>query len=656
MKKKNLFLTALVVISFVTASMAQSVTSTCAALKQTTDFTSDQEPSIKKLKKMIGKVANDEVLDYAIYLHDYIMPKNIKYYDDFQRAATGENYPNQKAIEEKQTSVVNDYILPIATEGNIRAIGFLSGRGYWRNSQALNFISKVPNKNSAVKFATYQLKFNTADGGELKVKYINKYTLSSDSLLKSYFTDFNKVDLLRVRDTIDKKILEIQKIKKDFNYSSYDYNNSTDIRASVKNKLPLNIDDPSFCLSFGIASISGSGMLSIVPKAFDGSVIFYDAADFLEVLRGSIDLILVDVNSQSLAQLLFDYDRGKMQGVWSFNYMKQEEQYFANDKRWGPSIFKLLSAVLPYDTTTSTIKQKSYYLNRAAQLGVTDTYFNLACLYQVLYYNTNLDKYNDSCIFYLEKLIPSNNTGALTLKGIKVFNGEGYIQNKEEGVKLILKAKSLNGRSATALLETLPKKLFSNIYEGYYFKQAVTINYPWDFKVLCSNGCGKYTYPKKIIFGRIYEESDNSPQIIKAGYFDDELGNPILYFSDNDFKKTFTIAHMGYTDWKHVMCSGTCQLAHENKNNKNWDEIKNKRNQIDNEEIKCVACNKIMKRNDMLSISECPCYTETGSSINLSFTQSYDIYGDSEPKACSSECQINYCKTKCASKGYTSKY
>jgi hypothetical protein len=44
------------------------------------------------------------------------------------------------------------------------------------------------------------------------------------------------------------------------------------------------------------------------------------------------------------------------------------------------------------------------------------------------------------------------------LKGIKVFNGEGYIQNKEEGVKLILKAKSLDGYSAKELLETLPQQ------------------------------------------------------------------------------------------------------------------------------------------------------------------------------------------------------
>lgn len=631
-------------------------TSTCELLKQISDFTADQEPSVKKLKKMVGKASNDEVLDYAIYLHDFLVPKNIKYYDDFQRASTGESYPNQKAIEEKQMAVVKEYILPMASEGNLKAISFLSGKGYWRSSQALNFISKSTSNNSAVKFATYQLNFKSSDGSELKVKYTNKYILSKDSLLKSYFTAFNKSDLIRLRDTIDNKINEINKIKKDFNVSTYDYNNSVDARNSALKKMPTAIDDKTFCLSFTFSSITGSGMLSIVPMAFDGSTIPYDAVDFLKILRGSIDLILVEENPKSLAQLLFDYKRGEMQNQWTFDYMNPQDQYFAKDKIYGSAIFKLLSAVIPYDTTESSLKQKSYYLNRAAQLGATDAYFNLACLYQVLYYNTNNKKYNDSCIFYIEKLIPSNNTGALTLKGIKIFNGEGYIQNKEEGVKLILKAKSLGGGSATKLLETLPQKLFSSIYEGYYFKQYVKINYPWDFKVLCSNGCGKYTYPKKIIFGRIYDDNDNFPQIKRAEFFIDDLGNPTINISENDFKNTFAIAHMGNTDWKHVMCSGTCQLAHENKNNKNWDAIKNKRDQIDNEEIKCVACSKVMKRKDMLSISECPCYTETGSSINLSFTQSYDIYGDSEPKACSSECQINYCKTKCAEKGYTSKY
>ncbi len=348
-----------------------------------------------------------------------------------------------------------------------------------------------------------------------------------------------------------------------------------------------------------------------------------------------------------------------MQTQLTFDYMNPKEQYFAKDTVWGPYIFKLLSGVIPFDTSGSSLKQKSYYLNRAAELGATDAYYNLASLYQVLYHNTNNQKYNDSCIFYIEKLIPSNNAGALLLKGIKIFNGEGYIQNKEEGVKLILMTKSLGGWggwSATKLLETLPQQLFSGIYEGFYFKQSVKISYPWDFKVLCSNGCGRYTYPKKIIFSGIYDDNYNLPQKKRTAFFVDDLGNPIINISENDFKNTFAIAHMGYTDWKHVMCSGTCQLAHENKNNKNWDAIKNKRDQIDNEEIKCVACSKFMQRKDMLSISECPCYTETGSSINLSFTQSYDLYGDSEPKACSSECQINYCKTKCVAKGYTSKY
>jgi K+-sensing histidine kinase KdpD len=104
------------------------VTSTCEALKQTSDFTADQEPSVKKLKKMVGKASNDEVLDYAIYLHDLLLPKNIKYYDDFQRASTGESYPNQKAIEENTrleqlienilnaTRIENKALKPILTE------------------------------------------------------------------------------------------------------------------------------------------------------------------------------------------------------------------------------------------------------------------------------------------------------------------------------------------------------------------------------------------------------------------------------------------------------------------------------------------------------------------------------------------------------------
>ena len=239
-------------------------TSTCEALKQTSNFTADQEPSLKKLKKMVGKDSNDKVLDYAIYLHDFLMPQNIKYYDDFQRASTGESYPNQKAIEEKQMAVVKEYILPMASAGDLKAISFLSGKGYWRISQALRFISKCTSNNSAVKFATYQLNFQSGDGSELKVKYTNKYILSEDSLLKSYFTAFDKSDLIRLRGAFDNKIAEIIKIKEHFRLSTYDYENLVDERNSALEKLPAAIDDKTFCLSFTFSSITGSGMLSIV--------------------------------------------------------------------------------------------------------------------------------------------------------------------------------------------------------------------------------------------------------------------------------------------------------------------------------------------------------------------------------------------------------
>jgi hypothetical protein len=104
------------------------------------------------------------------------------------------------------------------------------------------------------------------------------------------------------------------------------------------------------------------------------------------------------------------------------------------------------------------------------------------------------------------------------------------------------------------------------------------------------------------------------------------------------------------------MCSNACQISHTNRNNKNFEEIRNKRTAFDSEEVKCAACGKVLKRSDMISISDCPCIKNDGGSINVSFTESYDLYGDSEPKVCSSECQINFCKTKCAAKGYTSKY
>jgi hypothetical protein len=51
---------------------SQNITSTCTALKQTTDFTTDLKPSLKKLKKMVDKVPKEEMLEYALYLNNFL--------------------------------------------------------------------------------------------------------------------------------------------------------------------------------------------------------------------------------------------------------------------------------------------------------------------------------------------------------------------------------------------------------------------------------------------------------------------------------------------------------------------------------------------------------------------------------------------------------
>ena len=632
--KKYLFILFALVLSPLFSQ--NNSTSLCEALKPVKDFSKEEDVSFKKLNKMVGKFSESEILDYALYLNfDPLVKSEIK------------------LSESQRIKLVKEFIYPRAKAGDLKALVhffncYFKRYKYWyledeSNREEFRQIKKDIEKlwdyedfvkrginYPALKFAFFLQLFNVGNEEVYDKQYY--------SLLSSYFSDFESIDLIRLSKIIQNKITIIQ--------------NSKD----VVSKEDIEIDDPKFCLQFN----------NNLQPTLNGKVLEKNkvtAFFFLKMVRKAIDLVLVErkENPESLANILFEYVKSKNQGINTsisipLDYMNPKDQYFVNNKDWAPIIFKLLSGLIQVDEQNENINKKSYYLNRAAQLGATDSYFNLASMYQVLYYNTNDVKFNDSCVYYLDKLIPLNDVNALTLKGIKIFNGEGYIQNKEEGVKLILNAKSLGGIFASKLLETLPKKLFSGIDEGYYFKQSIKINYPWDFKILCSNDCGKYTYPKKIIFNRIYDDNYNSPQIRKAEFFQDDFGNPTIDISDNDFKKTFTISHMGNTDWKHVMCSGTCQLAHENKNNKNWDEIKSNRNKIDNEQINCVSCNKLMKRADMLSISECPCYTETGSSINVSFTQSYDLYGDSEPKACSSECQINYCKTKCTSKGYSSKF
>lgn len=637
----------------------QSETSTCEVLKPTKDYSHTKKPSRKNLDKMVSKNGKEEILNYAVYLHNYLVPINIKYYDEYQKQATGQNYPKEKKIKEEQRAIAQDIILPLALEGDVRAMAFLVRRGYWSSEQLMNVLPKTPRKNSAEKFAAYQLIFNIKDPNTngLKVLFKNKYTLAQDSLLTSYFRDFDKVDLIRVREKIHGKILELEELNKNFNFIS-ERHNYEEVKAAAAQKLPKSIDDPTFCLSFGIAAeqIINNLKLRIVPNSFDSEVLNYDAVDFLKVLRGSIDFILCKEYPRSLWNLLHASNQGEMESKLILDYSKPEDQFFAKDSLNASEIFRELSGSLPYDTTIATIRKRSYYLNRAFDFGAKDAYYNLASYFQTLYYKTNKDCFNDSCIYYLEKVIPYNFSVALILKGFKIFNGEGYKQDKEEGVKLIKKAESMDPNGfAKTILESFPKKILAGATEDHNVSKKIKITYPWDFKVQCSNGCGKQTYPEKIIFNRTYKTDDIFPEIIKAQFFVDFAGNPYINFSEYDFRKTFGMGQIGDDKWTNVMCSEACTQAHYNKWNKNLNDKIEKQNAFENEEIKCVACSKVLKRKSMIRVKECPC-EENGKAISINLTSLFDLDGEQAPRACSSECQINYCRTKCGAKGYRSKY
>jgi hypothetical protein len=617
-----------------------------------------QVSSYSQLEDLAKKSSDDEIIDNSIsYLNNLkqqIDEKEKEYQKQIQKSGFSLKWIKIEKLQKIQRDILLNFINPIAKKGNVKAILFLSSKNQFSSSislfstqdefrlnteKALDYLNVNKVIEPEILFLKFQFNY-------LKSGYFNETCLKN---LNAFIELLNDYELARIRNDLSEKIDAIKTSNKELKF------------VISMGSISFNCDVKNIYISNG---------LICNPK---GTTDF-----FLKELRKIIDLILLDKNPESLVQVLKDVfpyrkfnavqnpdswikqlsdESEKLNREFRIKYRNPKNQYFSKNKEYGSLIFKLLAS-LSYCDDVNSLEEKSYFLNRAAEFGDNEALLNLASLFQTYYHNTKNSKYNDSCIFYLEKAIKLNLPEAFALKGIKVFNGEGYIKNKDEGVKLLLKAKSLNSETALILLETFPKNHLDRLKEGYYFNESVKLTYPWDFKVKCSNNCGKYTYPKEIIYGRYYDEkgSENMPQIKYSDFFFDNTGNPKINISYNDFRKTFTIAYLGFEYWKHVMCSATCQLAHENKNNSNYNAIRNKRNQIDNEIIKCVSCSKSMKRQDMVTIPDCPCYNESGGSIGISFTQSYDLHGDSEPKACSSQCQINFCKTKCASKGYTSKY
>lgn len=619
-------------------------TNTYTLLNPTHNFSSDQEPSIKKLKKIKSNSSTDETLEYAIYLHDFLYPESSNVEISSEKL---------EKIGEKQIEIVKEFILPTAMEGNLKAISFLTGKKYLKSDEGLKLIANNNQNIPAIKLIKDQLEFNSLyeDPYNREKLNANRYQLAENNSLKEYFSEFNTVDLIRIRDLIDNKMAEIIEINKIFKFDPDEYYNSPSERKIAQKRLPQPIEDTAFTLKFGISTDRG---VIISPLGFDDKVIEYDAIEYLTILRCCIDKKLINKNPISLAQILYDYRIKKISGEMTFDYLEPSRQYFSNDKKYASMIFILLSSL--YTTDGPYLSRKTYYLKRAFQSGDTvRSLTNLALIYNTLYQNSKNKNYNDTCIFYIQKLAASNATAGLTMKGIKIFNGDGYPQNKDEGMALLLKAKSLGGKSSTALLETLPKMILPDVEESFYNKKHVNISYPWNFKLLCSNNCGKYVYPDEITWGRTYKKgSFGAIEVGKFAFFSDDMGNAYINISEDDFKQTFNIIHFG-RDYKTLFCSDKCKSDYSKFVEQNDNQANEEYVQFQNETIKCAACSKQMKRKDMLKVTECPCYTNTGSVIYQNLTKSSDLFNKNAPRVCSSACQINYCKISCTSSGYESR-
>lgn len=634
MKKKCFVLFIVFIVSIFQSIYSQNNSvNIYESLKQTKDY-SNEKISFRKLKKLLkeNKTNDDEIVQYSIEL-----------------------YVNHPLSDSDRIKLVNDIIYPIALKGNLKAIHF------FKNHFGDEISTSTRNELQSYEFYLNRGIINS----ELKLYFV--LMSCRYDIIKSYLSDLNLEELQSIRENIDDKLTQLDNIIKSESVERF-------------NKFDLNINNPKLFLQF--RKVGQKYDFQLYFKY--GSSIKNDRMDFpkisgvelLKLLRKQIDFILVQerkspkslINILNDLKLKFDvytYYRQEKGGLtdsslvssyfndenikenkefyYLKNFLSPKNQFFNNDTLNAKIIYKQLAGFLP--CTGKFLDYKIYYLKRSSEFGDLNSIFNIASIYQILYYQTNNLKYNDSCIYYLEKIIPFNHVDAITLKGIKLFNGEGYIQNNEEGINLIKKAQSMGGVIAEKILEEYPRTLLEGqIYEGYYFGENIQINNPWDFKVRCSNHrCKKYTYPEKIIFGKGYRENNDIyglPQIKSSIFFTDDFGNPIINISSNDFKSTFKLASIA----KHVMCSNQCQTEFENWKNSYSKTLKNEDEQYQNEKIKCLACSKVLKRKEMITINRCPCIESDGKSIGVTFPIN--------PRVCSSQCQINYCKTKCSDKGY----
>jgi hypothetical protein len=676
MKFKSILLTALVIISLTSNSLSGQESNDFPILIDAKfNFSNETIPSEKELKAKIKSATNDEIIEYSFHLVKFLVREI-------------EKNPNEGAkYFITSCKIVNEHIIPSALAGDINSLNFVDSfqrilyafdaYDYYKSSKELVIIRnynlysiKLIPKNALEKYYLFQRRLSYSHElsnsyTEYLFSYDEKHTYNRnvnkhEQELMEYFKTFNKERLIEIREIISTNYNKMKKMRVTDGQQSIPF-----FPCEINQSNINDIKENDFQCNF-VVTKDRDGHCNVFVKSLIGGEVQVSADDYLFILRSTIDMLLIDENPVSLFQLLYSYVNKEISPLeFNKDYTKSKNQFFEDDL-YGSIIYCLLSGIIINDWKVNTLNKKTYYLNKSIEVGGKVAYYNLANLYWYYSIASSNSKYDDTCRYYIDKGIENNVADAFTFKGVRLFNGDGYVQNKEKGMELIKKGYALDGLFAKKLLKELPKSIYrEHVSESYYWKQGVEINQPWDiffksnepwdFKVRCSN-CSTYCYPKEIIFGKSYDSEESMPNIKSTELYIDYTGNSVLGANWNDFRRTLTIAMFGRKMWKHVMCSPLCQQEYENKNNANWNAVKNKRIAFDNEIIKCESCSKTMKRMDMKSITDCPCWDGNGNNINISFTQSYDIYGDSEPKLCSDDCVINFCKVKCGGKGYRSKY
>ena len=693
MKKLNFLLLLVISISFVGAQIP---------VDSKFNFSDDLNPSEKRLKSMIKGGDEIEGANYLVYLVNNLFAQISKESTlENSYGSVHRNY-SSKGIKIRSycSEILSKYAIPLSNNGNVKAVALINqfmsinnqseskffnefdlliGSAFMETSKILRKIKLHSPEDHLIYFELQQFindpGFNFKPWEDFYEKYgiaaIEKYQgekntnkiertsilIAGDTNLTKYLESFSKDELLNLRVVLNKRWEEINntQIKKADNryyYPEIIIDKVSEPITSGRFNLEFDVADNKSDLfylrntrNFSDENYFAENAQIICARNHFGTSTSISAEKYLKSLIVSIDLILFETNPQSMWYALKVLNEFKVPLKNSVDYSQSKNQYFLSDKNYAGSIFKLLAGSIQVNSDYNKLKLKTFYLLKSTEFSQKDAFGNLAALYDYLYRTQKKQSFNDSCIKYIELGIKNNIDVCYLYKGLKLFNGEGYNQNKTEAIKFIETAKRMKSILAIYLLENFPNQLFKeNVRESWLNDNYIDIKTAWDFKLLCSNGCGNRVYPNRIEYLNLYNDNKN---IIGANLSLDANYNPRLDITDLDFYSTFKVIDYcckGYGNhylYKNLFCSDNCVLESIKKSKNKIDEQNAEISKYYEEKIKCPACSKLMKRGEMIQITECPC----AANQLVSFSQG------NYWRVCSLNCKLIFCKNSCIENG-----